>query len=230
MSVLIYFGFKWGSEWISDIIVEIIPIEVQDKIGTISLNEMEHKNLYPTHIPLYQQEKIKKLFYQLTGTDSSQVKILFRNAEYPNAMAIPYNRIIILDSLISMSEDTVQYLDVMGVLMHELGHIHYKHSMKVMSKSFLTYLILAYFIGDVSSVSVSLATNLLQLSYSRDYEEQADDYAIQKLIQNKLSTHSYANLLEKLGKLSDANNIPVFLSTHPVTEERVKKIRKASIN
>lgn len=224
LSTGVYFALKWGGEWISGVIADVIPTELQEEMGKSTIQSMEMSEFKPTSLSVYTQNKIKKHFESLMGHRHKDIKLLFRNAHYPNAFALPGNYIVLLDSLVKMSEDTVMYSDVLGVLAHEAGHLKYKHSLKLMIKSALTAAIIGYFIGDFSSFVATLSQQLLSLSYSRAYEEQADDYAIQLLHQKNLPTLPLARLLQKISQQSSEQNIPEFLSTHPITEERVKKI------
>ncbi len=227
-AIIIYYTFTWGSELLSTIIADIIPAEIQKQIGESSIQSMDIKEFEKTKLSVYTQTKIKKQFYQLVEKDSNEVVLLFRKAVYPNAFALPGNYIIVLDSLIKMSKDTLRYADVMGVLAHEAGHLQYKHSLKLMIQSGLTAAIVGYFIGDFSAFAATLTHQLLSLSYSRKYENEADDYAILLLNKNKIPTLPLANLLERINQYSNEKNIPEFLSTHPVTKERVEKLKKNS--
>ncbi|GIV29691.1 MAG: metalloprotease [Bacteroidia bacterium] len=221
----IYFAFTYGTDWLSSIVADVIPMEIQKQIGKASLQSMDAQSFEKSSLPFYTQNKIRQKFFQLVNKDSNEITLLFRNAPYPNAFALPGNYIVILDSLVRMSKDTIQYADVMGVLGHEAGHLHYKHSLRLMIKAGITGIIIGYLIGDFSSFVATTAHQLLSLSYSREFEEQADDYAILLLHKNKISTIPLAKMLEKISQPADNEEIPVFLSTHPVTKERVKKLR-----
>mgnify|MGYP001055849912 CR=1 FL=1 len=226
LATLIYLGFRWGSEWVSSVVADIIPIEIQEKMGEASLKQLETQNLEKTKLPIFIQEKIKSRFYKLIQKDTTHLKILFYDAPYPNAFALPGNYIVILDSIVKLSQDTINYNDVIGVMAHEMGHLHYKHSLKLVIKSGLTAIVISYFIGDISTFIATITHQLLTLSYSRSYEEEADDYAIYLLKKNKISTLPLAHLLENMSKTyKEESVLPEFLSTHPVTEERIKKIK-----
>ncbi len=228
IAALIYFVFTIGSEWISSAVADIIPIEIQKKIGQTSLSSMETQELEASNLPQYTQNKISKRFFHLIQQDSSEVKLYFKRASYPNAFALPGNYIVILDSLVKMSKDTANYTDVLGVLAHEYGHLHYKHSLKLVIKGGLIGVIISYFVGDFSLVVAGMAKQMLSLSYSRNYEEQADDYAISLMRKNNLSLLPLATMLESIDKMNVSGNVPAFLSTHPGTEDRVKKLRGTS--
>lgn len=222
-ATVIYVTFRWGSEWASALIADIIPLEVQKQIGQSTITSLEIQGLQPSSLPLFTQHKIRQNFFQILGKDSTTIQLIFKSASYPNAFALPGNYIILLDSLVRMSKDTVHYTDVTGVLAHEAGHLHYKHSLKLMIKSGITAAVIGYFIGDISASVATLTHQLLALSYSRDYEREADEYAIQLLQNHHLSAIPLAELLETMS--NNTPDIPEFLSTHPVTKERVERLK-----
>ncbi|MCX7729074.1 MAG: M48 family metallopeptidase [Bacteroidia bacterium] len=226
LASVIYFTFTYGTNFLSSVIADIIPTEVQQQIGENTLKSMDAQSFEKTALPTHVQKRIMSEFYKITQQDSTQVKLLFRNAPYPNAFALPGNFIVILDSLVKLSNDSTHYYDILGVLSHEAGHLHYKHSLRLIIKAGLTGVIIGYVIGDFSSFLATVTHQLLSLSYSRQFEEEADDYAIQILRQNKISTLPLANILEKLSNISQNSEVPEFLSTHPVTKERVKKLKE----
>lgn len=223
---VVYVVFSYGTEFLSKFIADIIPIEIEQQIGQVTLQAMEMQSLEESALPFFVQNKIRDKFFQLVNKDSSAIKIIFRNAPYPNAFAIPGNYIIVSDSLVKMSIDTNSYEDVLGVLAHEMGHLHFKHSLRLMIKSGLTAAIIGYLIGDFSSFMATATHQLISLSYSRDFEKQADVFAINLLKKNNLSTVPLAQLLEKISSLKQDKEIPEFLSTHPITKERVRKLKE----
>ena len=219
----IYVTFRWGSEWVSTLVADIIPIEMQKQMGQSIITSLEMQELQPSSLSLFTQHKIRQNFFQVLGKDSTTIQLIFKNVSYPNAFALPGNYIILLDSLVRMSKDTIHYTDITGVLAHEAGHLHYKHSLKLMIKSGITAAVIGYFIGDISAFVATLTHQLLSLSYSRDYEREADDYAIRVLQNHHISTIPLAELLETMS--NSTSDVPEFLSTHPITKERVERLK-----
>ena len=83
----------------------------------------------------------------------------------------------------------------------------------------------------------ALPAALADLSYSRDMEREADDYAIERMHDAGLPLAPLADLLEKMeaahaertksgGK--GGARLEGYLSTHPDTAERVRKLRSAA--
>jgi predicted Zn-dependent protease len=88
--------------------------------------------------------------------------------------------------------------------------------------------------ADVATLSVAvsgLPVVLAQTKYSRKFETAADDYGFALLKQNGYSPEAFASIMEKLsakdGKGTAGFN---YLSTHPVTEERIRRAHEAARN
>jgi predicted Zn-dependent protease len=89
-----------------------------------------------------------------------------------------------------------------------------------------TALIIAGVTGDIASTT-SLAASapalLLQTKYSRDFEREADAFAIALLQQTGIGPQHFASILARLEAKTRGQRrfgVPTFLSTHPPTEER----------
>lgn len=224
----IYFLLTYVTEFSSTVMADIVPEKIQKEIGQSTIQYLSINEWHDSRLTEHTQKKIKALYKNLFADIQNDVEILFKSAPYANAMALPGNYIIVLDSLIQMSTDTLNYADIMGVLAHETGHLYYKHSLKLMIKSGMAGILIGYFIGDFSIFVSQITQQLLTLSYSRAYEEQADDYALQLLSKNKISTIPLSKLLEKISKSSN-NSVPEFLSTHPYMQDRILKIKQRNI-
>jgi predicted Zn-dependent protease len=83
-------------------------------------------------------------------------------------------------------------------------------------------------IASISSIGAALPTLMLQLKFSREFEAEADDFAIQYLKENNVSTEPLLGLLKSLDDSYDEDNPEVsnYFSSHPATIERIKKLRR----
>jgi predicted Zn-dependent protease len=83
-----------------------------------------------------------------------------------------------------------------------------------------------------ASLSVAVAglpALLAQAKYSREFETEADEFAFQLLKQHGRSPEAFATLMERLaGEDDGAERSYAFLSTHPMTAERVQRARAAA--
>ena len=129
--------------------------------------------------------------------------------------------------LVNLSKNNYE---LAGILAHEIGHVKERHAMRNLLQDSTTGLLLILLTGDVGSASsfaAALPTFLLQAKYSRDFEAEADDYAIKFMQKRGISLKHLFNIFTRLqGKQSiKTNTIGSYLSSHPATRERLKKIR-----
>lgn len=86
--------------------------------------------------------------------------------------------------------------------------------------------------GDASSLSVAvsgLPVLLAQAKYSRAFETEADEFGFALRRRNDLSPELFADLMERLSEKRDRNGRSwSFLSTHPVTADRIARARRAA--
>lgn len=166
-----------------------------------------------------------------------------------NAFALPGGTIVVTDQLLEVLESRQQ---LVAVLAHEIGHIKRQHGVRNVIQGLGVAVIFATIVGDVSwlaeSILVTAPTLLQQMSYSRDFEREADRFAMEQLralnIPGSCLGESLNNIVnfhrlnsEKKGQpnpkddsrernsVRDETAVPRwfdYLSTHPRTEERVE--------
>jgi predicted Zn-dependent protease len=105
-------------------------------------------------------------------------------------------------------------------------------------QSSATGLIVAAITGDIfsaSSLAAALSTALIEAQFSRHFEREADDFAMDYLDAHGIPLQFFADLLLRLeqetGGESDeprtGSRISAYLSTHPVTWERIDRFTQA---
>jgi predicted Zn-dependent protease len=86
--------------------------------------------------------------------------------------------------------------------------------------------------SDAASLSVAvsgLPALVAQTKYSREFEAAADEYGFRLLKQKGYSPMAFASLMERLAKKEGTETDPFsYVSTHPVTAERVQRARNAA--
>ncbi|MDW7761431.1 MAG: M48 family metalloprotease [Acidobacteriota bacterium] len=148
-----------------------------------------------------------------------------------NAFAVPGGYIYITRGALAMMISEAEMATVLG---HELGHVNARHSIRKLSGMILVQAGLA--VGSALSETFAkvagvagIGVQLLFLKYSRDDEREADalgvDYA-RRGGYNPAEMVGFFGSLEKLGDLSgNRHALPGFLSTHPLTKERIKNVQ-----
>lgn len=161
---------------------------------------------------------------------TAEYQILFRSSPKmgANALALPSGIIIFTDEIVELAKSDDALI---GVLAHEVGHIEHHHSIRHVLQDSVVALLLVTITGDISSISsigAALPTLMVQLKFSREFEAEADDFAIRYLIQNNISTEPLLELLKSLDAeySEEDSTVSNYFSSHPATIERIKKLKR----
>jgi len=165
-------------------------------------------------------------FFKLMNVVSDYpIRMHFSEDTIINAFAIPGGHIVVYKGLVDKISN---YESLAGLLAHEYTHVAKKHSLKTILRSASSYLVLAAIFGDLTGLAgiiLENANSIQNLSYSRNFEHEADQNAVAILLDRKIGLTGMLDLFKVF--LSTGNKglaVPAFLSTHPVTEDRIKYI------
>lgn len=162
-----------------------------------------------------------KLVYHFAVLDSPVV----------NAFAAPGGYIYVTRGILAMMNSEAE---LAVVLAHEMGHVNARHSVSRLSNMMLMQVGLAAgsaiskTFADIAGIA-GVGAQLLFLQYSRDDEREADELGVEysrKGQYNPEKMIAFFSTLEKLGDLSGGQPIPGFLSTHPLTSERIQNTQE----
>lgn len=136
----------------------------------------------------------------------------------PNAFALPDGTIIITDDFVKLIQHKHE---LYTILAHETAHVVYRHGVRnILLNSGLLVVAIAIFGDVVSTTTIGLPLLLIHNGYSREFERQADLYAVEYCRKHHISSKHFNNLYRRLQQKAPAN-IPSLLSTHPADEERI---------
>lgn len=214
-------------------LVQRIPITTEVAFGEDVLNWFDKKEFFqPSEIMVERRNAIRTKFNglhaQLEMTQYLQLE--FRNSKTigPNAFALPGGTIVITDQMIELAEKDEE---ILAILAHEAGHVEKRHSMRQILQGSVLALVVATVTSDASSVGATLSglpAILLQTKYSREMETEADEFAFALLQENGISPEAFATMMEKVQEKVGEFDQFSFVSTHPVTAERIARAREAS--
>jgi Zn-dependent protease with chaperone function len=216
-----------------------LPPATETAIGRESLATLDRLIMKPTPLTQARRTELTALFRRVAGpgADAAGYRLEFRScpAVGANAFALPSGIVIITDELVEMAG---QDDGIAAILAHELGHVRGRHALRHVLQSSAAGLIIATLTGDlvsITSLAATLPTVLVNASFSREFEREADDAAMAWMKSAGVPPRRYAELLGKLqaqldvrsgtsavGK-SPARN---YLSTHPDTGDRIRRILK----
>ena len=117
------------------------------------------------------------------------------------------------------------------VLAHEIAHVKHRHPIRTLGRGAVVLLALLAFAGiqgdDLIAEVAGSAGSLTLLGFSRSQEKEADATAlaaVQRVYGHIGGTlRLYEVLLDEHGETSE--HVPVFLSTHPLTTDRIAALR-----
>lgn len=195
------------------------------------------KNLYSAQIYDYQTEKfIEKLNLKILSVNKYNKKIDFKiiKDDFPNAFVTEKNTLFISSGLLINSPD---YISLLAVLAHEIGHIEKYHVAKrkgeigslkkINSLGNLAVIAGSMLIKDpslINGIAINqIALNNTLINFSQDQEKEADIFAVNTLNKLSLSTESIKEFLRILEEKTNYNLIDDELkkfSTHPLFKER----------
>ncbi len=147
-----------------------------------------------------------------------------------NAFAVPGGYIYLTRGILALMSSEAEMAVVLG---HELGHVNARHSVRKMSQLILVQVGLA--VGSALSDTFAkisgvagIGVQLLFLKFSRDDEREADRLGVaysRKAGYDPSRMVDFFTSLQKMGDLSGkGSSLPGFLSTHPLTSERIRNV------
>ncbi|GAA0361555.1 M48 family metallopeptidase [Bowmanella denitrificans] len=163
------------------------------------------------------------------GLSPASYHIQFRHAETlgPNAFALPDGTIVITDQLVTLLENDKEVLQ--AVLLHEIGHVEHRHSMRLIAQTLVSSVVISYMFGDLSGMAdlfAGASTTLVQNQFSQELEWQADGYALTQLDKLGKGRDSFAQAMEKLASLAPSSSMERWLSSHPMLKDRIQNARQ----
>ncbi len=196
---LLISGYQWGLPAAVEKLAHHLPPSFEAKLGDQTMAMLDKDEVKPSTLALADQERLRRLFAQMKQPRQEQTayRLEFRNGAKigPNAFALPNGVIVMTDQLVRLAgNDTA----VLGVLGHELGHVQRRHFLRNMLQTVGVGMVFNLIAGDVSSVLAVTPALLLDKKYSRDFEREADDYAIEMMKANAQSLLPIATLFDAM--------------------------------
>jgi predicted Zn-dependent protease len=205
-----------------DFAARFIPYAWEDKLGSYATAEFAGDKVC-TGSPLA-QKALNRLAQNLDA-EHRVFDVSVANIPMVNAISLPGRRIMIFNGLLTNTKTPDQ---LAGVLAHEVGHHHYRHPMRIFLQSAGGDLLLSMAFGNADSVkqAAGAARELLLLKGSRDFETQADAYAVTALANNNLDPHSLMDFLQVMSKIEPMGDMmPEWMNSHPITVNRTDALK-----
>ena len=252
--LFLWFMIRIGIPAAAEAVVVFIPPVISEKMSEQTLTIMDRVMLDPSELPTEQQSELLSrwngILLQLQ-MQPDHYQLEFRSGGMPNAFALPDGTVVILDEIVELMQNDPDQLT--AVMLHEIGHVHHQHGLKLLSQATATSLLFTMMFGDIEGageVLLGAGTSLMQNAFSRDMEREADEYAHEKLQQlgispavfgaamrSLMSAHNLSSIAlagddqtdEQIEETQDSRNNEwlEYLSSHPDIEERIQAAEDA---
>jgi len=217
---------------------EISLISEQGEISMGEKTDVEIKQQYGVYKDSELQAYVERVGMQLAPySHRPHLTYHFAVLDTPviNAFAVPGGYIYVTRGILALMKTEAELAVVLG---HELGHVNARHSVRKLSQLMIVQIGLAA--GSALSETFSkisgaagIGVQLLFLKFSRDDERQADALGVEYSRSGGYDPGAmigFFQSLQKMGDMSKGHSLPGFLSTHPLTSERVQNTQAMLTN
>lgn len=219
---LVAAAYFWLLPFVAESFAKQMPIEWEEKIGNSAYEQM----VQGEEVDEENSKRLNAFFKQMGYTTAYNIRLTMVKDPTVNAYAVPGGRIVVYEGIVRTMDD---YTELVALLSHEFSHVEQKHSTRNIFRSLSTYLFISVLFGDASGITAVLVENanqLKNLSYSRELEHDADAKGLALMKQKGIDPRGMENLFQELKKEEgDAADVPGFLSTHPLTQNRITFVR-----
>lgn len=223
IAVAVYF---WVLPPLADKAIDLIPLYYDKELGTLAKNQIGEK-------PDSAASQLLTSFAAHIQWDvKDTITFSVVDSDVINAYALPGGYIVVYSALLRKL-DTPE--ELAALLSHEISHIKYRHSMRSLVRNLSGYLFGSLVFNDVNGMMATLFKNadqLRTLQYSREFEEEADLKGLEMMRRNKIDQQGMLGLMEALKKAGNEKSsisIPEFISTHPLTDHRIRYVQQTML-
>ena len=225
-------AITYGIPALAKEVASVLPPSIETALGRDALAGLDRMLLAPSELPPARQERVRALFSNMVssieGAGGYRLELRSSKRLGANAFALPSGEVVVTDQLVELAQNDDE---LVAVLAHEIGHLRERHILRRLLQDSATVLLIAAVTGDLTSI-VSLASALpailLQAKYSRDFEREADEFALDTMKRHGVPAESFGAILLRMDeRRGAAADVPDYLSTHPAARERAERSRAA---
>ena len=218
---IIGLGYFYAIPWVAEKAVIIIPEDYDSHLGATFFEQ----NMLFSHVDAEKTKALNLFAKELHLKNTKKLKFAVVDSPIVNAFALPDGNIVVFSGILKTMKN---YDELVGLIGHEVAHVNHRHSMKMVCRNLSGYIFVSAILGDANGIMATIGdnvNNLQSLSYSRNFEHEADVEGFEIVALNKINPKGMSNLFRRLQN-EEVVTIPEFLSSHPVTTERIKDINE----
>ena len=177
----------------------------------------------------YLQSLTDKIITSAELPDDFSITVHYVDEDTVNAGATLGGNILVYRGLLEKIPDENTLVMLLG---HEIGHVKLRHPVQALGKGVAIGMVLAAALGQSSDSVASLMSDtsmIAVLSFSREQEEDSDEEGLKILNSYYGHTQGSTTLFEILKNeeaTNDGYKESEFLSSHPLTENRIQHIKE----
>jgi hypothetical protein len=220
IAAVIWFGLPLAA----DRLAPLVPSALERRIGDAAEGQMGAMfggKTCSSAVGSLAFNKLMKKISTAAGFDAP-VRATVLNTPVPNAFALPGGKVYLFNGLLARANDPDE---IAGVLAHELGHVSHRDNTRNMIYSGGTSFLIGLLFGDVtgSGALIFASRSLFTASYSREAEQNADNFSIEVMHQLGRPTKPMGDLIFRVTGNQGDNTLSI-LANHPLTEDRLKHL------
>ncbi len=213
---------RWGAPALGTAIVSAVPPEADAPIGQQLVDALDQIRLFqPTALAPERQDSLRRAFDDIRGDLGVDARLEFRQAKLlgANAFAVAGGTVILTDAIVEIAAHDEELI---AVLAHELGHVRERHWLRMVAQSAAIVVIWTAVTDPTLATLAGVApVQLLELSYSREFEREADEIAFDYLTRNGIPPTRLQDLLKRItASCGEHCDQASWLSSHPPVEDR----------
>ncbi|WP_158730388.1 MULTISPECIES: M48 family metallopeptidase [unclassified Flavobacterium] len=218
---LIGLTYMYAIPWVGEKSVVLIPESFDDTMSGTFISD----NLLFSDVASDKSKVLNAFAKELQLNNKKKLKFIFVEEDIVNAFALPDGTIVVYSGIVNKMKN---YDELVALLGHEAAHVNHRHSMKMLCRNLSGYLFISAILGDANGIMATIGDNVnsfQSLSFSREFEQEADREGFAIVIKNKVDPNGMLNLFKRLQDEGDTI-IPEFFSSHPVTQQRIATTRQ----
>jgi len=216
--------FWFGSDLLVQWAVTRIPVEWEEKLGTVAYREALAGKVVVKEGPAV--EAVQEMTKRLTATivdNPYKFEMSLVSNDVVNAFALPGGHVVVFTGLLKKAESGEE---VAGVLSHEISHVLERHGVERIVKQLGIVAVAAILFGDqqgLIGLAQQLGVELLTLRFSREQETEADLVGLHLLHDARIAPDGMIRFFERLSE-RDKDHVELF-STHPMSALRAARLK-----
>ena len=187
------FFFMYGAPALAEVFARAMPQEYETYIG---------ENVQATYLKYLEVDSassgmMQQFFEELDYQSDYHIQIAVVNSDIANAFALPGGFIVVYSGILEIMEEEEE---LAALLAHEVSHINGRHSLRTISRSLSTYLLISILTGDMggfSSVIIENSATLSDLSFSKSLEKEADLLGLDLMKNAGINPQGMVNLFKR---------------------------------